>query len=218
MAIRLQKELTKLKKRILSLGTMVEEHVSMAVLAVESRDLDLAKKIIEADKEVDEIEVEVEEECLKILALHQPVAVDLRFIVAVIKINNDLERIGDQATNIAERVSYLALHPFDNVRIDFGPMTEKVKFMLSSSLDALVNLDIDLAYKVCLIDGEVDEMDRAIYDQVKDAIQENREHAGFLINLFLISRHLERLADLSTNIAEEVIYMVEGEIKRHKKH
>ena len=216
MPVRLQKELQKLKKRILSLGTMVEERVRMAIKAVETRDEKLAKRIIEMDREIDENEVEVEEECLKILALHQPVAVDLRFITAVIKINNDLERIGDQAVNIAERVVSIARRPPVTVPFDYKLMAEKTEAMLRESLDALVNLDADLAHKVCLKDDEVDDINREIYDKVKEAISSHPGRVGYFINLLLVSRHLERIADLTTNIAEEVIYLIEGEISRHR--
>lgn len=216
MPVRLQKELQKLKKRILSLGAMVEERVRMAIKAVETRDEKLAKRIIEMDREIDENEVEVEEECLKILALHQPVAVDLRFISAVIKINNDLERIGDQAVNIAERVVSIARRPQVTVPFDYKLMAEKTETMLKESLDALVNLDADLAHKVCLKDDEVDDINREIYDKVKEAIRSHPDRVGYMINLLLVSRHLERIADLTTNIAEEVIYLIEGEISRHR--
>jgi len=216
MPVRLQKELQKLKMRILSLGTMVEERVRMAIKAVETRDEKLAKRIIEMDREIDENEVEVEEECLKILALHQPVAVDLRFITAVIKINNDLERIGDQAVNISQRVVSIARRPPVTVPFDYKLMAEKTEAMLRESLDALVNLDADLAHTVCLKDDEVDDMNREIYDRVKEAIGSHPGRVGYFINFLLVSRHLERIADLTTNIAEEVIYMVEGEISRHR--
>ena len=213
----LQRELENLKKRILSLGAMAEESVRMAIQAFETRDRELALEIIEADRKIDEAEVEVEEECLKILALHQPVAVDLRFINAVTKINNDLERVGDEAVNIAERVASIAGKPPVEVPFEYGVMAEKSEAMLKNSLDALVNLDADLAYRVCLLDDEVDDINRDIYDKVKAAIQEQPGRVGYLVNLLLISRHLERIADHATNIAEEVIYMVEGEISRHRK-
>lgn len=216
MPVRLQKELEKLKKRILSLGAMVEERVRMVIKALETRDADVAKNIIDTDREIDEAEVEVEEECLKILALHQPVAVDLRFITAVIKINNDLERIGDEAVNIAERVSYIAKRPPVTVPLDYGLMAEKTKSMLKTSLDSLVNLDVDLAYEVCLKDDEIDDMDRSNHDILRDVIRNQPERVTYLTNLLSVSRHLERIADHATNIAEEVIYMVEGEITRHR--
>jgi len=211
----LQGELDTLKRRILSLSTMVEERVRMAINAVDNNDEQLARHVIDADREIDELEVEVEEDCLKVIALHQPVAVDLRFISAVIKINNDLERIGDLAVNIAERVVNIASRPPLPMPVDFSSIAEKTQDMLKNSLDALVNMDTDLAYKVWLADDEVDELNRDIYDLVKDEILKNPKRVGAFINMLLISRHLERIADHTTNIAEEVIYMIEGVIPRH---
>ncbi|MGD2126313.1 MAG: phosphate signaling complex protein PhoU [Desulfobacteraceae bacterium] len=215
MPKRLQREQDKLKKRILSLGAMVEERVRMANRAIELRDGSLAKRIIKTDYEIDELEVEVEEECLKVLALHQPVAVDLRFLVAVIKINNDLERIGDQAVNIAERVKSISKRQRLELSLDYGLMAEKAASMLRMSLDSLVNLDLDLAFQVLVLDDEVDEMAREMYDYIKREMQKKPDAAGYLINFLFISRHLERIGDHSTNIAEEVIYLIEGEIVRH---
>ncbi|MFH1488766.1 MAG: phosphate signaling complex protein PhoU [Pseudomonadota bacterium] len=215
MAKHLQRELEKLKKRILSLGAMVEERVRIAIRSIESRDAVLARTVIQKDYEVDEIEVEVEEECLKILALHQPVAVDLRFLTAVIKINNDLERIGDEAVNIAERVDNIAKRSKTDAPFHYDQMSEKAASMLKMSLDALVNLDLDLAFRVLTMDDEVDELHGLNYDQVKEAIRLQPDHVGFFINFLQISRHLERIADHATNIAEEVVYMIEGEIVRH---
>jgi phosphate transport system protein len=209
------KELEKIKKRLLSLSAMVEERVRMAIKAIESKDAVLAERIIKSDYEIDEMEVEVEEECLKVLALHQPVAVDLRFIIAIIKINNDLERIGDQAVNIAQRVGVMAGRDVPEFSFDYSSMAEKAEAMLKMSLDALVNLDDDLAFKALMHDDEVDKIQKDAYDKIKKAIHEHPKHVGYLINLLLISRHLERLADHATNIAEEVIYLIEGEIIRH---
>jgi phosphate transport system protein len=209
------RELDNIKKMILSLGAMVEERVRLAVAAVENKDAEAAQRVIKTDYGIDEMEVEVEEACLKVLALHQPVAVDLRFLIAVIKINNDLERIGDQAVNIAQRVAVLAKRRDVNFEFDYTHMAEKAENMLRMSLDALVNLDEDLAFKVVTLDDEVDQIQRNAYDRIKTAMKENTDKIGYMINLLLISRHLERLADHATNIAEEVIYMVEGEIIRH---
>ena len=214
MAKHFHKELEKLKKRILSLGAMAEDRVRMAIKAIETRDTVIADKIISTDYEIDEMEVEIEEECLKVLALHQPVAVDLRFITAVIKINNDLERIADEAVNIARGVRYLSRDK-QIFHFDFSQMVEKTQSMLKRSLDALVNLDTDLAVKVCILDDEVDEINGEVHRLVKGAIRDNPEQGEHLINLLLISRHLERIADHATNIAEEVIYLIEGEIIRH---
>ena len=209
------RELEKIKKQILSLGAKVEEQVRMATQAVETHDAELAKQIIKSDFDIDEMEVEIEEECLKILALHQPVAVDLRFLIAVIKINNDLERIGDQAVNIAERVDVIAKRDLSEFFFDYTSMGEKVQQMLKMSLDALVNMDYDVAYSVVMRDDEVDQIKGDAYDRIKQAMSKHPDKIGYLINLLLISRHLERLADHTTNIAEEVIYLIEGEIIRH---
>jgi phosphate transport system protein len=218
MAKHFDRELEKLKKKILSLGALVEERVYLAIKAIESRDSDLAKRIIRSDHEIDETEVEVEEECLKVLALYQPVAIDLRFIVAVIKINNDLERIGDQAVNIAERIQSIAKYPKINFHFDYTEMAEIAAAMLKQSLDALVNLDIDTAFRILTLDDEVDDIQSNAYSQIKQAMREHPEGMTYLINLYLISRHLERVADHATNIAEEVIYLIEGEIIRHGKY
>jgi phosphate transport system protein len=213
-----RKELEIIKKRILTLGSMVEDLVHDSVQAVDRVDADLAELIIKKDSEIDDTEVDIEEECLKVLALHQPVAVDLRFIIAVIKINNELERIGDQAVNIAQRVQVIAKRPKPPFWFDYSEMGEKAQKMLRMSLDALVNLDVDLAYRVITMDDEVDQIKNEAYDKIKQAIQDLPERVGYYINLLLISRHLERLADHATNIAEEVIYLVEGEIFRHAQY
>jgi phosphate transport system protein len=213
-----RKELESIKKRILTLGSMVEDLVHDSVKAVDRIDADLADQIIKKDTEIDETEVDIEEECLKVLALHQPVAVDLRFIIAVIKINNELERIGDQAVNIAQRVQVIAKRPKPPFWFDYSEMGEKAQKMLRMSLDALVNLDVDLAYRVITLDDEVDQIKSEAYDKIKQAIQDLPERVGYYINLLLISRHLERLADHATNIAEEVVYLVEGEIFRHAQY
>ena len=209
-------ELEKLKKMILALGAMVEDRVYQATLAIETMDIGISQRIIISDQDIDDREVEIEEECLKILALYQPVAVDLRFIVAVIKINNDLERIGDQAVNIAERVATMSKQDRCDFFFDYSNMAKKAQFMLKQSLDALVNLDIDLALEVVTLDDSVDNIKRDAYDRIKAAMADHPHQIGYLINLLLVSRHIERLADHATNIAEEVIYLVEGEIVRHK--
>ena len=217
MAKHFQRELERIKRMILSVGAMVEARVRDTKEAIESFDSGLAAKIVKSDYEIDEMEVEVEEECLKIMALHQPVAVDLRFLVAVIKINNDLERIGDQAVNVAQRILTITKQDKFDFIFDYSVMVEKAEMMLILSLDALVNFDVDEAIKVLTMDDEVDEIKTEAYQHIKDVLRENPEHVGYLINLLLISRHLERMADHATNIAEEVVYMIEGEIVRHGK-
>ncbi len=216
MSKHFHKELEKIKKRILYLGTVVEESVNKSVQALADRDRSMARLVIEDDAKVDDMEVEIEEECLKILALHQPVAIDLRFLVTVIKINNDLERVGDYAVNIAERAEYLARHDPLQVELDFERMTRKTQNMLRKSLDSFVQMDLELAHEVGAADDEVDDMNREMYEKVHRAMSECPENIKGLTHLLSVSRHLERIADLATNIAEDVIYMVTGEIVRHK--
>jgi len=216
MAKHLQREIENLKKKLLALGARIEASVKDATLSIEKRDIKLAQKIIADDINIDNMEVEIEEDCLKILALHQPVAIDLRFIVAVLKINNDLERIGDLAVNIAERAVFLAGQPKINIAIDLVDMAHNAQSMLKQSLDALINHNAELAHKVCASDDIVDGMNRQMYLKVQKAILKNPEQISSLIHLLSASRHLERIADHATNIAEDVIYMIEGQIVRHR--
>lgn len=211
----LQKEIEKLKKQILSLSAMVEENVYKAVRALEERNRDLADEVMRSDHHVDEMEVDVEEECLKVLALHQPVAVDLRYIIAMLKINNDLERVGDLAVNIAERARFLATREKPDIPFDFHRMMEGTQGMLRKALDSLVRRDVALAREVLAYDDEIDALNREMYVKVQEGISRKPEQLEGLIHLLSCSRHLERIADLATNIAEEVIYMCEGEIVRH---
>jgi phosphate transport system protein len=212
----LQREIENLKKKILALGARVETTVHEAIRSIEQRDAALAQEIIDDDIQIDDFEVEVEEDCLKILALHQPVAIDLRFIVAVLKINNDLERIGDLAVNIAERSVFLASVPQVSAAFDFARMSSKTESMLNRSLDALVNMSSELAHEVCIDDDEVDGINRQMYLNIQEAIQKEPDKIASLIHLLSVSRHLERIADHATNIAEDVIYMIDGKIVRHK--
>ena len=215
MARNFHKELEKIKKMILSLGAMVEERVRRITTAISERDAAAADEIVRSDFEIDEMEVEIEEECLKIMALHQPVAIDLRFLVAVIKINNDLERIADEAVNIAQRIQSLAKYQAPRFAFDYEPMASKVERMLQLSLDALVNMDVDTAFRVVTMDDDVDGIHRQAYQLIRDEMKNHPDYTTFLINFYLISRHLERIGDHATNIAEEVIYLIEGEIVRH---
>lgn len=215
MSIHIQRAIQTLNQKILVLGTRVEENVRLAVRSIEQRDGELATQAINNDDEIDDMEVDVEEECLKILALYQPVAADLRLIVATLKINNDLERVGDLAVNVAERAAFLATQPAVEVAFDFHRMGECAQTMLANALDALVRSDANLARRVCAADDEVDAMNRKVYLRVQDAIRKSPEHLETLIHLLSVSRHLERIADLATNIAEDIIYMTEGEIIRH---
>jgi phosphate transport system protein len=216
MRMRLQRDIDKIKKRVISLGALVEERFRMATKSIEYRDATLAKKVIEGDMEIDRLEVDIEEDCLKSLALHQPVADQLRYIVAILKMNNDLERIGDLAVNIAERAESVASRGSLVAPFHYAGMFQKTEEMLEKCLDSLVNMDILLAYDVFSRDDEVDSMKEAIQGQFAEELKKNRHDTESLLNLFLVSRHLERIADHATNIAEDVIYMVTGVIHRHR--
>ena len=216
MTEHMHRDIDSLKKKVLALSAIVEESVHEAVNAVARKDVSLAQAVIDGDPRIDMTEVGVEEDCLKVLALHQPVAIDLRFIVAVLKINSDLERIGDLAVNIAERAVFLATQDLGEADIDFTPMFEKAQTMLRRSLDAFVSLDTELARDVCASDDEVDEMNRVAFTAVEEGIRKYPEKTAALIHLLSVSRHLERIADYATNIAEDLIYMIDGEIVRHR--
>lgn len=211
-----QKEIERLKKKILHLSGVVELSVRMAVTAVTEDDTALAARVIAGDDDVDSFEVEVEEECLKILALHQPVAIDLRYVIAVLKINNDLERIGDLAVNIAERARDLtSLRANNKMPFDLASMCTLTHRMLKDSVDALVESNPAAARQVLADDNEIDDRHRQAFKTVTAEIQAAPEKTAYFLNLLSVSRYLERIADHATNIAEDVIYMVEGEIVRH---
>ncbi|MBT3185297.1 MAG: phosphate signaling complex protein PhoU [Nitrospina sp.] len=214
-AIHLEKAIDELKHLILSLGSDVEESVRLSVQSLDQRKPEQAKEVIAADYAIDQREVYIEEECLKILALHQPVANDLRLIIAILKINNDLERIADLSVNIAKRAVYLSGEAKVDLPFDLQKMAEKVQSMLKRSLDAMVNRDEKLARRVCEDDDEVDAMNREMYVCVEQAIKKDIENLNSYIQLLSASRYLERMADHTTNIAEDVIYLVTGEIIRH---
>jgi phosphate transport system protein len=216
MTRHLQREIERVKKKILSLSAMVEERLHMAVKSIADRNSELALRVRESDWEVDQMEVEVEEECLKILALHQPVAVDLRFLIAVLKINSDLERIGDLAVGIAKQSVFLAGRRQLDIEFDIPTMAAIAQGMVKESIDALVAMSPELAMEVCGRDDEIDRRHKAMYDIVQGGIREYPDQVETFIHMLSVSRHLERIADHATNIAEDVIYMVEGVITRHR--
>lgn len=212
-----QNEIEKLKKKILHLTAVVEQSLRMAVTAVTENDTTLASKVIDGDEDVDAHEVEVEEECLKILALHQPVAVDLRYVIAVLKINSDIERIGDLAVNIAERARDLApIRANNKMPFDLASMCTLTQRMVKDSVDSLVQSDPATARKVMNDDNEIDDRHRQAFQTVTEQIKAQPDKVAYFLNLLSVSRYLERIADHATNIAEDVIYMVEGEIVRHQ--
>ena len=216
MTRHLDREIGRLKEAVLNLSALVEESVYRAIRAVEDGDAALAKQVIEEDAIIDQREVLVEEECLKIFALYQPVAIDLRFLVAILKLNSDLERIGDLAGNIASRAKGLAGLPRPSGIIDFAPMFAAAKGMLRGSLESLVELDTKKALEVIRSDEALDEANRANYRGVKSLIRAYPADLDALLHYLSVSRYLERIGDHCTNIAEDVLYMMEGKIVRHR--
>jgi len=215
MAVLMQQELDELKKQLLALSAEVEGRVKQAVQALLTGDRVLADKVRRGDAQIDNLEIELEEECLKVLALHQPVATDLRFIVSILKINNDLERVADFAVNIAERALDLSGAIKIECPYDIAGMAELVEKMLKVALDALVEKDTVLARRCIQLDEDVDEMHKNNFSKVKDAIKLDPTYIDGLVYYLSISRYLERMGDLATNIAEDVVYQVDGEIIRH---
>jgi|TARA_A200000113_G_scaffold145920_1_gene131290 phosphate transport system protein len=216
MARHIEHQIQQLKQLILRFGTIVEESINRSNIALFKKDVALARRVMDNDSEIDRMEVEVEEECLKILALYQPVAADLRFVVAVLKINNDLERIGDLASNIAKRVAQLEnTGPYELPR-EIPLMAKQAEEMVKKSLDAVVNGDPDLARLIREEDDVVDAGRQTVRKNMMEQIKQNPESVESLLRINSVSKHLERIADMATNIAEDVIYMVEGEIVRHR--
>lgn len=216
MSKHLKNDLERLERRILSLGAKVEEAVRRSIAALQTRRTDLALEVMAGDPEIDQVEVEIEEECLKILALHQPVANDLRFTAACLKINNDLERIGDLAVNIAERSASLERDLPFSVPKGLQPMMERTAAMLRTALDAFVKGDVQLAMSVRQEDNVVDDANRQIIKQMVEHMKTASDQVDDALLILSASKNLERIADHATNIAEDVIYMVEGEIVRHQ--
>jgi phosphate transport system protein len=211
----LHRDLDDLSKELLTLGAMVEESTNRAIASLMKRDKALARAVIDGDGEINERENRIEEQALKILALHQPVADDLRFIITALKVNNDLERMGDLAANIAERALTLAGLPTYPFPEDFDRLVELVRGMVENCLTALVNRDSKLARSVCSADDQVDAINRKTYEGMQEVIRKDPSVVDRAINTISVSRHLERIADIATNIAEDVVFMVEGEIIRH---
>lgn len=216
MTKHIERQIESLKERILRLGTLVEEAISKSITALINRDRSLAQRVIVNDSEIDAMEVEVEEECLKMLALYQPVAADLRFVVAALKINNDLERMGDLARNIAKRVTQLeGGDPYD-LPPEIRTMATQAQEMVRQCLDAVVKRDPTLARQVREEDDIVDEARQRIQRRVLQGIKDHPENVENLLRINSVSKHIERIADMATNIAEDVVYMVEGDIVRHR--
>ena len=212
----IRKEIERLKKSLLSLTAIVESRFQNSLQSLLEMDNELATQVVDGDDEVDAHEVALEEECLKIMALHQPLANDLRLIVSVLKINNDLERVADLTVNMASRVQDLnAQLTKTESPYDLAAMGHLVNEMLRTSLDSLVKEDTVLARKCIAMDQEVDDMHRDNFAAVKQAVREQPEKIDYILLYLSVSRYLERIADLATNVAEDVVYLIDAEIIRH---
>ncbi len=211
------RQLDKLFEKFLKLGSLVEDRIRKACECIKTKDPNLIKFVATSDYEIDQMEIDIEEECLKILALYQPVAKDLRIIIAIIKISNELERIGDYAVSIARRVGDFARDVTTKnmeYQPDYDEMAKKVITMFKLALDACAYQDADIAHRIFILDDDVDDLRSRHYAEVIEEIKKHPEAARRLIDCYILARHLERIADRATNIAEEVIYLVEGEIVR----
>jgi phosphate transport system protein len=194
------------------MAATVKERLTMSIQAIRDRDRELATTVIDGDSEINRSELEIEEGCLEVLALHQPVAMDLRLITGVFKIVNQLERIGDLAVNIAETAILMASEEPLDVPSEYFVMAEKTQAMLSKALAAFTKMDEEMAVEILSDDDEVDMMKHKLHSNLEERLTQEIERRRVLIHLFLVSRHLERIADHATNIAEDVIYMVTGEL------
>jgi phosphate transport system protein len=208
-------ELEALKQTLLAMGGLVEDQIRRVMTALLERDSALAQEVIDRDRQVNNYDVEVDEKCVELLALHQPAAGDLRFITTAMKIVTDLERIGDQAVNIGQRALELNQEPQLKPYIDLPRMAERSQRMVKESLDAFVARDTQLARRVCAEDAEVDALKEQIFRELLTFMMSDARTIPRAIRLILISRFLERVADQATNTAEMVIYMVDSKMVRH---
>jgi phosphate transport system protein len=211
-----QDELDELKERLLQMGGLAEERLRMAVQSLVERNTSLMERVLSGDAAINQLHIEIDDRCFKLLALHQPMAVDLRSIVAAVKINTDLERVGDLAVNIAEAVSRYLHHPPVKELIDIPKMADLAQLMLRDSLDAYVRHDVPLAQAVLKRDDELDDLKTQVFRELLTYMLNDAATIEPGLDLILISRHLERIGDHATNVAEDVIFMVSAKDVRHQ--
>lgn len=210
-----QEELQALQTRLLEMGGLAEDRVRLAVRALVERDAVLVEKVLVSDAAINQLHIEIDHRCFKLLALHQPMAVDLRAIVAAVKINTDLERVGDLAINIAEAVGRYLMHPPVKELIDIPRMAGIAQDMLRDALDAFVRRDLTLAQNVLDTDDALDTLKTMVFRELLDHMLRDPETIEPGLDLILVSRHLERIGDHATNVAEDVIFMVSAKDVRH---
>ena len=213
MITQLKKELNILKDKLISLSAIVESNIDNSIIAFLNKDKDLAKQVIESDDAIHVREVEFEEDCLKIIALYQPVASDLRMVIAYLKINNDLERIGKLSVNIARKADYLSKNKKIDFTLDYSNFIKISQSMLKNSILALIEMDDKIANQVLTDDQKVSKVKKKFRDVIITNIKENPNKIDILLRHHAFIRHLERIADMATNIAEDILYMVTGNIR-----
>ena len=206
----------KIKEELLKMSGLVEESVDQATKSVVGRNSELAREVLRNDFRINELENLIDQRCIRLLATHQPVAVDLRFLTAALRICSELERIGDQSVNLAQRALVMnELEPIDDTPLKILKMSEIAKEMTRKCLDSFVQQDTALAYDVCCQDDELDDLNHAVLEEMITWMMEERRIIRRGVELVLAARHLERIGDLATNVAESVVFMVEGTIIRH---
>jgi len=210
-----EEELGTLQARLLEMGGLAEERVRAAVLGLVARDLTMIERVMHGDESINQLHVEIDERCFRLLALYQPMATDLRGIVAAVKINSDLERVGDLAVNIAEAARRYAMHPPVKQLIDIPRMGDIAQEMLHDALDAYVRRDVALARSVLNCDDELDGLKTQVFRELLTYMLQDASTIEPALDLILVSRHLERIGDHATNIAEDVIFMVSAQDVRH---
>lgn len=215
METHFHQELNKLKENLLKMAGLAEKAISNAIASLVRRETSLAEKTIKEDEQINEMEILIDEQCLRLLALHQPMAADLRFITSAMRINTELERIGDQAVNIAERAISLNQEPQLKPYIDIPRMAEITQSMVKDVLDAFVRGDTNLARQVCQRDDEVDALNDQVFRELLTYMMADAKTITRAVHLIIVSRCLERIADHATNIAEGIIFMVKGLVIKH---
>ncbi|MCA9136444.1 MAG: phosphate signaling complex protein PhoU [Planctomycetales bacterium] len=216
MSKHLQRELESLRGQLVGQFTVVEQMIQMSIRALVERNVDFAERVVDNDKIVDVTDIKIEEECLKLLALHQPVAGDMRWLITVVKVNGELERMADTACNIAERAKAMASFPEFAVPETMNEMVDATVKMVRRSLDAFVTSDAKMAVEVIRMDDSIDALNRKIIEQLQELMKEKHDLIEPAMHCFSASRHLERIGDLAENLAEETIYLVDGSIVRHQ--
>ncbi|MBS1552494.1 MAG: phosphate signaling complex protein PhoU [Bacteroidetes bacterium] len=213
----LEEELEQLKTKIIKMGSLVEEQIELAVRSLFEGNLDLAKTVISRDDEVDKYDIKIDKHCQRIFALTQPVAFDLRLIMSALMINSDLERMGDIAVNISERAEPLLGYSDLLKKVKVDEMSDKVRKIVKMGIDCFVNSDAELAKKIILMDEEVDHLDKLIFDLITQEMKENSEMIVPCSHILTLIRNIERLSDHATNIAEDVIFLIDAKIIKHSK-